>query len=361
MWSEPTNSFCRKRTDMLSSVNAHAEELREYFVAHEGQRRLLVEDVGTRHTVDFGRLARAMTREIHKNVRSIPTMSRAADIVPDYRSAGRGQHSRRVDPAGLHHDHSERHHDLLRADDVHPKGVRTPRNHHLSRCLSHLTRPSRYFEYFMGITCGIPSVTLEGTKADWQRVLKRLDRLHELGDEPSAWAHMLRPILRRFVAAFDGQPDVPFWTHVVHRMEEYCGQDDMSGWLTAFCVWTNAGKWRGPPVARVLEIGRAPAGPIEAEPAKERRNLPERLPGEVKPESARKESLSTPAKATLRRRLTKLVAAPFKARVHAAHDEFTEAQETGSEAAIAVDVAPSRSILEIGKRYHNSLLIIHEN
>lgn len=58
---------------LAHSVNAHAEELRAYFVAHEGTRKLAVDDVGTRHDIDFGRFARAMTQEIHKNVRAQPS------------------------------------------------------------------------------------------------------------------------------------------------------------------------------------------------------------------------------------------------------------------------------------------------
>ena len=54
---------------MLYSVNKHAEELRQYFVAHEGKKELWVRTVGTRYTVDFGRLARQMTSQIHEHVR----------------------------------------------------------------------------------------------------------------------------------------------------------------------------------------------------------------------------------------------------------------------------------------------------
>lgn len=50
------------------SVNAHAEELRQYFVAHEEKKTLVVQDIGTRYSVDFGQLARLMTGHIHKNV-----------------------------------------------------------------------------------------------------------------------------------------------------------------------------------------------------------------------------------------------------------------------------------------------------
>ena len=95
----------------------------------------------------------------------------------------------------------------------------------------------------MMITCGVPSVTLLGEKADWLRLLARLDRLPTLGDEPAAWAEMLRPILVRFAAAFDGSPDVTFWEHVVSRNSYMCGQDLLSGWITAFCVWDADGKW----------------------------------------------------------------------------------------------------------------------
>lgn len=145
----------------------------------------------------------------------------------------------------------------------------------------------------MDITCGIPTVTLEGTKADWLRIIKRLERLHELGDEPSAWATMLYPILRRFVSAFDGKPDIEFWKHVVYRQQAYCGQDDLNGWLTAFCVWTSEGKWKAGPVYSWAAIPRPPPTVVASGPR----------PEFVKPTSSRG------------MRLAKIVSAPFKRRV----------------------------------------------
>lgn len=52
-----------------TSVNAHAEDLRSKFVAHEGKKELIVTDVGTRYSVDFGKLAAAFTVKIQENVR----------------------------------------------------------------------------------------------------------------------------------------------------------------------------------------------------------------------------------------------------------------------------------------------------
>ncbi|KAL1949119.1 hypothetical protein VTO73DRAFT_10925 [Trametes versicolor] len=204
-------------TQLSFYVNAHAEELREYFVAHEGKRTLTVSDVGTPHTVDFGRLARAMTRHIHK---SVIDSTLVEWILPDFTTTS------------------------LKDTTI---------------CsVIMMSTLKAYFDFRMRITCGIPSVTLEGTRADWQRIVKRLERLYELGDEPTAWANMLHPILRRFVSAFDGKPDTEFWKHVVYRNSSRCGVVSLSGWLTAFCVWTKEGKWGAGPLAPLLATPRSP-------------------------------------------------------------------------------------------------------
>jgi len=106
-----------------------------------------------------------------------------------------------------------------------------------------------YFDYKMMLMCGIPSVTLEGEKSDWEKLLARVDKLEEFGVEPSAWAALLRPIFKRFVRAFDGEPDIDFWGRVCHYTSGGSGPTYLSGWITAFCVWNNEGKWQGPPPA----------------------------------------------------------------------------------------------------------------
>ncbi|OJT14294.1 hypothetical protein TRAPUB_9154 [Trametes pubescens] len=197
------------------SVNAHAEELRQYFVAHEEKKTLVVEDVGTRYSVDFGRLARLMTDKIHENVVDGTLVEW---ILPDFTTT-------------------------------------TLKDTTICSILM-MSTLKQFFTYRMCITCGIPSITLEGTRDDWERVLKRIDRLYDLGDEPSAWANMLRPILGRFVSAFDTEPDVEFWKHVVYRDQPMCGRDDMSGWLTAFCVWSHEGTWKAGPLEPLLAISK---------------------------------------------------------------------------------------------------------
>ena len=103
-----------------------------------------------------------------------------------------------------------------------------------------------YFNYKILLRCGIPSVTLEGEKSDWERLLTRLDKLESFGEEPKMWAALLRPIFTRFVRAFDGEPDVEFWGQVCHYHPQGSGPTYLSGWITAFCVWSSEGKWQGP-------------------------------------------------------------------------------------------------------------------
>jgi Domain of unknown function (DUF4419) len=54
----------------VRSVNAHAEELRSFFVQHEGQRELEVEAIGDRYTVDFGAMVQCMGQQLKENVRA---------------------------------------------------------------------------------------------------------------------------------------------------------------------------------------------------------------------------------------------------------------------------------------------------
>ncbi|CAA7263991.1 unnamed protein product [Cyclocybe aegerita] len=160
-------------------VNAHSEELRAHFVAHEDKKTLTVRASGTRYTVDFGNMARQMAEEIHKNV----VDEKLKDwILPDFTTTS--------------------HHDTVVA------------------AVMMMATLKAYFDYVFFLDCGIPSITLEGEKEDWENILRRLDKLDEFGQEPTAWARMLRPILKRFVDAFDGgKRDAEFWGRICHYEE----------------------------------------------------------------------------------------------------------------------------------------------
>jgi len=143
-------------------VNAHAEELRSHFVKHEGKKQLTVQAAGTRYTVDFGNMAKQMTEKIHENV---VDKSLKEWILPDFST--------------------------------------TSQNDIVICAVLMMSTLKAYFDYRMTLCCGIPSVTLEGEKSDWESLLARIDKLSTFGAEPSTWASLLRPILSRFVGAFE--------------------------------------------------------------------------------------------------------------------------------------------------------------
>ncbi|KAJ6559813.1 hypothetical protein B0H19DRAFT_1145849 [Mycena capillaripes] len=113
-----------------------------------------------------------------------------------------------------------------------------------------------------GASSGIPRVTLEGERADWELLSTRLDRLKarckDFGLPAVAWYHLLHPVLERFVGAFDdpeGAENREFWGSVVFGKEEQAksnaggknkNAEKLSGWITAFCAFSAEGTWLGP-------------------------------------------------------------------------------------------------------------------
>ncbi|KAJ7302795.1 hypothetical protein DFH08DRAFT_904692 [Mycena albidolilacea] len=189
-------------------VNANAELLRASFVAHEGQRELVIEEEGTRHNVDFADMSRQMAGLLEKNV---------------------------VDPT-------------LREWAI-PGFTTTTDSDRTVGAVLMMATLKQYFSYAFDCTCcGIPRVTLEGEKKDWADILGRLEKLKEYGIETVAWYHLLRPVIARFVAAFDdpsGEANVDFWNRVVHLESMGSGPDYYSGWINAFNAFGEQGNWIG--------------------------------------------------------------------------------------------------------------------
>lgn len=96
-----------------------------------------------------------------------------------------------------------------------------------------------YFEYIVyRIACGIPSVKLQGTVADWRRVLEKTKQLEQYG--LGKWVGELRPILMEFIKAAEGTPNQSFWKNIVKRQNTerlkggVCSPDkptELDGWL----------------------------------------------------------------------------------------------------------------------------------
>lgn len=188
-------------------VNGHAEELRSFFVSHEGRKELIVTGGGNIHTADFGALAVQMTNEIAKNV-----------VNPELRTW------------------------------VMPAFSTTTESDKVVASVLMMGSLQQYFSYKMRLLCGIPSVTLLGVRADWEEMLNRLEMLPRLGPEPAQFRHLLHPVLRSFVKSFDSPSDpavIDFWNKIAHYSRFGSGSSTLSGWITAFCCWDPAGKSLG--------------------------------------------------------------------------------------------------------------------
>ncbi|KAK2782759.1 hypothetical protein FQN53_009620 [Emmonsiellopsis sp. PD_33] len=189
-------------------VNAHAEELRDLFVSHEGTKKLEIVQEGE---MDIKAFALEMPGLIAENIK---------------------------DPA--------------LKEWIMPSFTTTTTTDKVVASIVMMGTMQKYFGFCLSITCGIPSVTLLGERRDWEDILQRLEFLNTFKEHEQLllWSSMLKPILSQFVRTFDA-PDSPeivkFWQKTVHQhVDDYSGEKHITGWILAFCFWDTKG---GPLVA----------------------------------------------------------------------------------------------------------------
>jgi hypothetical protein len=187
------------------SGTPRAERLRQCFVAHEGKRKLSVTMTGNRYSVDFGLFANLMVKEIDQAVVD-PTLKKW--MVPSFSTT-------------------------------------TPNDLVVASVMVMASLKS-YFDYKFCLACGIPQITLEGTREDWLDIFRRTNKLVEYGPEAAAWRDLLRPVLVRFVRSFDkgwaeSKEGREFWQRIVHYKRGGSGPSFLSGWITAFCTFDDEG------------------------------------------------------------------------------------------------------------------------
>jgi hypothetical protein len=187
------------------SGTPRAERLRQCFVAHEGKRTLSVTMPGSRYSADFGLFANLMVKEIDQAVVD-PTLKKW--MVPSFSTT-------------------------------------TPNDLVVASVMVMASLKS-YFVYVCCIDCGIPQITLEGTREDWLDIFRRTNKLVEYGPEAAAWRDLLKPVLARFVRSFDegwaeSKEGREFWQRIAHDEAGGSGPSYFSGWITAFCTFNDKG------------------------------------------------------------------------------------------------------------------------
>ena len=141
-------------------LNRNAEELRSRIVAHEGQIELRAYGPGTLETADYQSMIRDLLGEIRKNIKS-----------PEL------------------------------ADWFRPGFSTTTERDEVCAAATAMSSLQAYFSYECVLTCGIPSVTLMGTVADWKLLREKIDRLLEFevknnpeGNVMKIWVGYLRKV-----------------------------------------------------------------------------------------------------------------------------------------------------------------------
>lgn len=82
-----------------------------------------------------------------------------------------------------------------------------------------------YFRFHITrMICGIPCITLLGTEEDWKKILEKMELLKTA--HLKSWYEWLQPILKEFVRAAQGKPNLAFWKSIVvkARFEDFDGE-----------------------------------------------------------------------------------------------------------------------------------------
>jgi hypothetical protein len=91
-----------------------------------------------------------------------------------------------------------------------------------------------YFDISMETRCGIPQITLEGTKEDWQILLDKTKTLSKYDLE--WWTNQLVPVLEEFVLVFEGTVNQDFWESFVN-VNGGSGGPYFTGHMTKFTAY----------------------------------------------------------------------------------------------------------------------------
>lgn len=187
-------------------VNANNESLRNKFVNFDGEKELVV----TMSVPDFGSFANIMAETVIPSNIKDPEVSEW--LIPNFST--------------------------------------TTRTDRIVASVTLMSTLQAYFSYTCCILCGIPKVTLLGTRDDWTSILKKIDRLLQYdieGKEPvmKKWHVLLSKVLEEFIHSVEGKDTLKFWDTVVCHRGGGSGPSYLSGWITVFACFEANGSWQG--------------------------------------------------------------------------------------------------------------------
>lgn len=228
----PDDVWIAITTQFSAYVNGNAENLRGLFVSHKDKKEINV----TLGRPKYSQFAYLMSQEIKKHIK---------------------------DPAVI--------------DWILPKFSTTTSTDTVVGSVIAMATLKKYFLHIFTSMCGIPEVTLLGTPDDWKSIHEKVQFLRRFGPRCNAWVDLLVPVTANFYQSSIGYVDIDYWKRVVsQRHANGSGSDTLSGWITAFCVFDDKGKWQltdgGVIHSKAVPIGYATAPVVLVAPDNSRSN-----------------------------------------------------------------------------------------
>lgn len=103
----------------------------------------------------------------------------------------------------------------------------------ISSIITFMDTVKAYFSFTVRTRCGIPRITLLGTKQDWVKLRNMAEKLLTRVEMVDLWWAQLAPILDKFIALSNGENDIEFWSRIYnsHAAQGSGESNSVSGWI----------------------------------------------------------------------------------------------------------------------------------
>jgi len=127
---------------------------------------------------------------------------------------------------------------------IHPELSTMNRVDHLAYSGILLGAAREFFEYTWGTLCGIPQITVQGTRQDWMKVgdlATGLGSLHEHPELSEFCNYAREVVLESIIGLYDGKEDVGFWASLVKHDSQSGAEGCTAGWLPSLNLYDENG------------------------------------------------------------------------------------------------------------------------
>lgn len=171
-------------------INLDSEKFRSKFVSHQGKKTLRVRDDSL------------VWKSPDNNW--INVFSRMNDLIKE--DIGAELHSKLV-----------------------PRFTTTGPNEIMAFNIAMMSICKDYYDYRVMTLCGIPEITIEGTKEDWVSIYNGLDYFSSSW-ELDGWLTNMKMVVRHFIDVFNGKIDIKFW-RTIYKEIDGSGGPYFDGWI----------------------------------------------------------------------------------------------------------------------------------